>query len=215
MFDTSSEAEAQDRMTSEGGPPPRPAEAAGGFRRDAAFGRLRALISGLGDIRSIAGTRLRVARRVAARLKAARVRRALLGVASLLALLLLPPAWLVHRVYFDRSRLPDIEPFILFEPPTIGEVYDVRGHVLIQLAREYRRLLSPDELPLVLRQAILAAEDKNFYSHSGVDYGALPRVIQKTAERSWSEWTGGADYRLLLPQGGSTITQQLVRSYFL
>jgi penicillin-binding protein 1A len=211
MFDASSEAEAQDRMTFEGSPPPRAPQ----FRRDAAFGRLRALIDGLGDIRSAAGTRLRVARRVAARLQAARWNRAALVAASLLALVLLPPAWLVHRVYFDRSNLPDIEPFIRFEPPTIGEVYDVQGKVLIQLAREYRRVLSPDELPLVLRQAILAAEDKNFYSHSGVDYGALPRVIQKTAERSWSEWRSGADYRYLLPQGGSTITQQLVRSYFL
>jgi penicillin-binding protein 1A len=215
MFDTSSEAEAQDRMTTEGSPPPRTDAPVAAFRRDAAFGRLRALIDGLGNVRSAAGTRLRVARRVAARLKAARLRRGVLVAASCLLLLLLPPAWLVYRVYFDRSRLPEIEPFILFEPPTIGEVYDVRGKVLIQLAREYRRVLSPDELPLVLRQAILAAEDKNFYSHSGVDYGALPRVIQKTVERSWSEWTGGADYRLLLPQGGSTITQQLVRSYFL
>jgi hypothetical protein len=76
MFDASSEAEAQDRMTSEGGPPPR--RAATGFRRDAAFQRLRALIAGLGDVRSIAGTRVRVARPVAARLKAARLRRAAL-----------------------------------------------------------------------------------------------------------------------------------------
>ena len=71
------------------------------------------------------------------------------------------------------------------------------------------------KLPLVVRQAILAAEDKNFHSHSGVDYGALPRVIQKTAVRSLMEWRNGAGLRLRLPQGGSTITQQLVRVYFL
>ena len=51
---------------------------------------------------------------------------------------------------------------------------------MIELAREYRRVVTYDEVPLVVRQAILAAEDKNFYSHSGVDYGALPRVIEKT-----------------------------------
>ena len=60
--------------------------------------------------------------------------------------------------------------------------------MVIQLAREYRRVVTYDELPLVVRQAILAAEDKNFHSHSGVDYGALPRVIQKTAVRSLAEW---------------------------
>jgi penicillin-binding protein 1A len=87
--------------------------------------------------------------------------------------------------------------------------------VVVQLAREYRQVVTYDEVPLVLRQAILAAEDKNFYSHSGVDYGALPRVIQKTAARSLAEWRNGSGLRLRLPQGGSTITQQLVRVYFL
>jgi membrane peptidoglycan carboxypeptidase len=38
---------------------------------------------------------------------------------------------------------------------------------VIQLAREYRRVVTYDEVPLVVRQAILAAEDKNFLSHSG------------------------------------------------
>ena len=129
--------------------------------------------------------------------------------------MLLPPAALVRHVYFDRSDLPDLAPFLLFQPPTTGEVTDARGEVVIQLAREYRRVVTYDEIPLVMRQAILAAEDKNFYSHSGVDYGALPRVIEKTAARSLAEWTNGSGLRLRLAQGGSTITQQLVRVYFL
>jgi penicillin-binding protein 1A len=86
---------------------------------------------------------------------------------------------------------------------------------VIQLAREYRRVVTYDEVPLVMRQAILAAEDKNFHSHSGVDYGALPRVIEKTLARSLVEWKNGSGLRLRLAQGGSTITQQLVRVYFL
>ena len=130
-------------------------------------------------------------------------------------LVLLPPATLVHHVYFDRSDLPELAAFILFQPPTTGEVTDVRGEVVIQLAREYRRVVTYDEVPLVVRQAILAAEDKNFLSHSGVDYAALPRVIQKTAARSLAEWRSGSWPRLRLAQGGSTITQQLVRVYFL
>ncbi len=99
-------------------------------------------------------------------------------------LMLLPPSAVVQHVYFDRSDLPELAAFILFQPPTTGEVTDASGQVVIQLAREYRRVVTYDEVPLVVRQAILAAEDKNFLSHSGVDYGALPRVIQKTAARS-------------------------------
>jgi penicillin-binding protein 1A len=94
-------------------------------------------------------------------------------------------------------------------------VYDAQGKVLIELAGEYRKVVSYDDVPVILRQAILAAEDKNFFSHSGVEYRALPRVIQKTVVRSLSEWWKSGGFRLLLPQGGSTLTQQLVRGYFL
>ena len=133
-----------------------------------------------------------------------------------LALVLLPTAWLVHRVYLDRSGVPDLEPFIQFQPPSTGVVRDAQGRTLIELAREYRQVVSYDEVPPILRHAILAAEDKNFFSHSGVDYSALPRVVRKTAARSLGVWWDGDDgLRLLLPQGGSTVTQQLVRGYFL
>jgi penicillin-binding protein 1A len=152
---------------------------------------------------------------VAGRLRSAWSRRAVRLVAPPLALLLLLAAGPVHYVYFDRSGVPDLESFLRFEPPTIGEIYDDRGKVLIELAREYRRVISYDEVPLILREAILAAEDKNFFSHSGVEYRALPRVVQKTAMHSLAAWWRGDGFRPHFPQGGSTLTQQLVRSYFL
>jgi penicillin-binding protein 1A len=134
-------------------------------------------------------------------------------------LLVLPPllavASVIRYVYFDRNDLPDIKSFIRFEPPTIGEVFDDRDKVLIELAREYRRVISYDEVPVILREAILAAEDKNFFSHSGVEYGSLPRVVEKTALHSLAAWWRGDGFRPRFPQGGSTLTQQLVRSYFL
>jgi penicillin-binding protein 1A len=132
-----------------------------------------------------------------------------------LALLVLLAAGPVHHVYFDRSGLPDIESFLRFEPPTIGAIYDDQGKVLIELAREYRRVVSYDEVPSILREAILAAEDKNFFSHSGVEYRALPRVVERAVSRSLTTWWNGDGLRLLFPQGGSTLTQQLVRTYFL
>jgi penicillin-binding protein 1A len=124
-------------------------------------------------------------------------------------------AGFVHHVYFDRRGLPDLDSFLRFEPPAIGEIYDDRGKVLIELAREYRRVVSYDDVPVILRQAILAAEDRNFFSHSGVEYRSLPRVLQKSAAHSLAAWWRGDGFRPIFPQGGSTLTQQLVRCYFL
>ena len=151
------------------------------------------------------------------RLRSAWPRRAVWLTVLLMALLpLVLTTWgLAHHIYFDRSGVPDLEPFIRFELSTIGKVYDARGTVLVELAREYRQVVSYEEVPPVLRHAILAAEDKNFFAHSGVDYRALPRVLYKAAMSSVGSWWNGDGFRLRLPQGGSTLTQQLVRGYFL
>lgn len=150
-----------------------------------------------------------------ARLRPSR-RTACVAASALVVLLLLPALGLVQHIYFNRSGLPDLEPFIRFELPTIGQVYDTNGKVLVELAREYRRVVPYEEVPPVLRDAILAAEDKNFFSHSGIEYPALLRVVYKTAMHSGAAWrNGGRWFRLRFPQGGSTLTQQLVRGYFL
>src|SRR5437867_6836935 len=97
---------------------------------------------------------------VACRLESACSRRALCF-AVLLMVLLLPPVlatWgLAHHIYFDRSGVPDLEPFIRFELSTIGKAYDARGTVLVELAREYRQVVSYEEVAPVLRHAITVA----------------------------------------------------------
>ena len=129
---------------------------------------------------------------------------------------LLPVAGVLRYVHADRHDLPDIEPLIHFELPTTGLVLDSRGEVLVQLAREYRQVSSYEELPEILKQAILAAEDRTFFSHRGVAWGAFPRVVRTSVVRSVGAWWSGDEpFRLRFPQGGSTITQQLVRGYFL
>jgi len=127
----------------------------------------------------------------------------------------------LHRVYFDRTDLPDMGPFARFEFPTIGHIYDVNDQPLIELAREYRRIIEYEDIPPVVREAILAAEDKNFFSHSGVDYSVIPRVLGKVrvgtlaARLIGLERQDEVDSQVIFPQGGSTITQQLVRGHFL
>ena len=143
----------------------------------------------------------------------------LVGAASVSAALFAMSAW--YHVYFDRDSLPDLGPFTRFEFPTIGHVYDSNGQPLIELAREYRQITQYEDIPPIVRDAILATEDKHFFSHNGVDYLSIPRVIGKVRVGAWGTRlaTGGRRDNMsgpaIFPQGGSTITQQLVRGVFL
>jgi penicillin-binding protein 1A len=127
----------------------------------------------------------------------------------------------VYHVYFDRESLPDLGPFTRFEFPTVGHIYDANSQPLVELAREYRHITQYADIPPIIRDAILAAEDKHFFSHDGVDYFSIPRVIGKVRVSTWGTRlaTGGRRDnmrgRAIFPQGGSTITQQLVRGVFL
>jgi len=143
----------------------------------------------------------------------------LIGVPLLSLTLLGLGAW--YNVYFDRQNVPDLGALIRFEFPSIGHVYDTNGEPLIALAREYRNITRYEDIPPIVRDAILAAEDKRFFSHNGVDYFSVPRVLGKArldsvvgrllGQGAYDEQDGPA----IFPQGGSTITQQLVRGQFL
>jgi penicillin-binding protein 1A len=124
-------------------------------------------------------------------------------------------------VNFNRTNLPDLDGFIRFEPPAMGHVYDAHGYVLIELGRERRDIVRYEEIPDIVREAVLSAEDKNFFLHSGVDYSAFLRLMVKTNMRAlaahFTTFAAEGDFNRprVFPQGGSTITQQLVRGYFL
>ncbi|HYN08872.1 MAG TPA: transglycosylase domain-containing protein [Vicinamibacterales bacterium] len=156
---------------------------------------------------------------------ARRTRRVLLICRSLAAAVALLAIHLTvtefHHVYFSRLHLPDLGPFTRFEFPTIGRVYDAGGRPLIELAHEYREIVRYEDIPPIVRDAILAAEDKRFFSHNGIDYFSLPRALGKAriGMLAGRLVRGGrhdeANGVALFPQGGSTITQQLVRGVFL
>jgi penicillin-binding protein 1A len=133
---------------------------------------------------------------------------------------IVPVALVVTHVYGDDSNLPDAGPFVRFEFPAIGHVYDASGQPLIELAREYRSICRYEDIPVVVRQAVLATEDKRFFTHNGVDYSTVPRVLLRIRMRTllarlFRNPFDEADSPAIFPQGGSTITQQLVRGYFL
>jgi penicillin-binding protein 1A len=144
--------------------------------------------------------------------------RLLVGTAIVAATLV---AGAIHYIYFDRTNLPDLEAFSRFELPTIGHVYDVNGRPFIEMASEYREITTYEDVPPIVRGAILAAEDKNFFSHNGIDYWGFARVVCKLrignllGRLTKMGKRDAANSAAIFPQGGSTVTQQLVRGYFL
>lgn len=83
-----------------------------------------------------------------------------------------------------------------------SKLYDVNNEVFEELGAEKREMIRPTEVPQLLKDAVVSVEDKRFYKHSGVD----PIRILGSAFSNFK--TGGL-------QGGSTLTQQLIKlSYF-
>jgi penicillin-binding protein 1A len=127
----------------------------------------------------------------------------------------------IHYICFDRTNLPDLQAFGRFDIPTIGHIYDVNDRPLISMASECRQITRYENIPPIVRDAIIAAEDKNFFSHSGVDYFGFARVLCKIRIKNLMGRLTQMGQRdevnsaAIFPQGGSTITQQLVRGYFL
>jgi penicillin-binding protein 1A len=85
----------------------------------------------------------------------------------------------------------------------ISRVYDASGQEIGQFTEfEQNRPVEPQDIPDVLKKAVVAAEDKNFYRHGGIDFAATLRALL-------------ADIRgQEIVQGGSTITQQYVKSAY-
>jgi len=82
-----------------------------------------------------------------------------------------------------------------------AKVFDVKGRLIGTYSDEIRRfLIDTDELPAYVGEAVVAAEDKDFYEHSGVSVRGIFRA-------AWANITGGE-----ISQGGSTITQQYVKN---
>ena len=93
----------------------------------------------------------------------------------------------------DASGRP--VPLIRLDPLNIGSFFPSHG--------EDRLILAPDAVPALLLEALKAVEDANFDHHPGFDLRGIARAI-------WVDITSGE-----LKQGGSTLTQQLVKSYYL
>ncbi len=106
---------------------------------------------------------------------------------------------------FGRG-LPDYRQLADYEPPVMTRVYVGNGRLLGEYAIEKRVFVPIKAMPTLVIRAFLAAEDKNFYSHPGVDFLGVMRAIVTNVKNL------GADRRLV---GASTITQQVAKNFLL
>ena len=124
---------------------------------------------------------------------------------KVLAVLLALPfiAYFILWLIFARD-LPSAEALLNYEPVLPTYVRDINGEPVQSFARERRVQLAYDEFPAQLINAFLAAEDRTFFSHGGIDFpGIVSRDVRPISTSSGR------------PVGGSTITQQVAKNLLL
>ncbi|MFO7190049.1 MAG: penicillin-binding protein 1A [Pseudomonadota bacterium] len=121
----------------------------------------------------------------------------LAGLAVLGALLI---AFVVLLAY---PKLPSVEVLADYRPKVPLRVYTADGVLIGEFGEERRAFVRIGDVPEVMKQAIIAAEDERFYTHRGVDYVGVIRAAYSNLV------TGGKR------QGASTITMQVARNFFL
>ncbi|WP_417448813.1 penicillin-binding protein 1A [Kordiimonas sp.] len=108
-------------------------------------------------------------------------------------------------VYYGRD-LPDYRQLANYEPSIVTRIHAGDGSLLTEFARQQRLFVPINVIPEDQINAFLSAEDKNFYEHDGLDYmgmvrGNLRNIMNLLTDRPL--------------QGGSTITQQVARTFLL
>ena len=114
-------------------------------------------------------------------------------------------ALVLGAVFWMYSRdLPSHEQLAQYSPKTISRIYSGEGKLIDEFAEERRIFVPIDEIPQLVKEAFISAEDKNFYHHHGFDprgmIGAMVQAVQ----------TRGQNVR-----GASTITQQVMKNFLL
>lgn len=108
--------------------------------------------------------------------------------------------WGYHYITRDLPKLSTIEDY---KPAAVSKVYSSDGTLIAEFYRERRYPVALSEVPDIVRKCFLASEDANFYSHPGIDPLSIVRALVKNIESGEAK------------QGGSTITQQVVKNLLL
>jgi len=112
-------------------------------------------------------------------------------------------AGLAGLYYHLSSDLPRIETLSDYRPPIITTVYSDDGRKMAEFFKERRIVIPLSKMPEMLINAFVAAEDSRFFMHEGIDFQGIARALFKNIEAG------------TIVQGGSTITQQVTKSFLL
>ncbi len=99
--------------------------------------------------------------------------------------------------------LPTISKLASYTPPTVTVVNDQKGRLLGEIYEKRRYVVPLEEIPDVVQNAFIAAEDANFWTHAGIDYEGILRAIGRNVVKGKKA------------QGASTITMQVTRNFLL
>lgn len=116
---------------------------------------------------------------------------------------LIGAALLAIVVVLAYPQLPSIEVLTDYQPKIPLRIYTADGHLIGEFGEERRALVRIQDVPDIMKKAILAAEDERFYQHPGVDTLGVLRA-------AYANFTSGGKR-----QGASTITMQVARNFFL
>ncbi|HSO67325.1 MAG TPA: PBP1A family penicillin-binding protein, partial [Desulfatirhabdiaceae bacterium] len=105
--------------------------------------------------------------------------------------------------YYISEDLPKIQSLADYNPPAISTVHADDMTVIAEFYKERRKIIPLSGMPDLLKKAFVAAEDSRFYSHQGIDLISIVRAFLKNLEAGE------------IVQGGSTITQQVTKSFLL
>src|SRR5216117_2765765 len=115
-------------------------------------------------------------------------------------------AGVAGAIWHFSKDLPDYSQLQDYEPPVMTRVHASDGALLGEYSKERRLYLPIQAMPKLVTNAFLAAEDKNFYEHGGIDFTGMARAAVVYAQNF------GSNKR---PQGASTITQQVAKNFLL
>ncbi len=122
------------------------------------------------------------------------------AIAAVLVLAVMYPFFYFIAVYFQAHEL--IRNTSIYQPNLPTRLYDINGLLISELYDEHRTMVRIDNLPVHVREAFVIKEDQSFYRHFGFDIVSIVRALI-------IDLVSG-EFR----QGGSTITQQLVKRLF-
>ena len=114
--------------------------------------------------------------------------------------------FLFSTLWYFSSDLPDYKILANYKPPMSSRVHSSEGQLIAEYALQKRIFIPYDFVPKKVINSFLSAEDKNFFSHPGIDAKSITRAIIKNLRNIFTE------KRL---EGASTITQQVAKNFLL